>query len=258
MEPPKSKSGQKRSFEKKKSLPAPAMPKKPNVKRNEAKKSDEDMGNSNYSGKQNSKIMFDDEGNTIASNQARKSHKSGGGYQNDSDVATKWYNEFASFNLNEELSEMKDAEILELTNTCKSCFEAEMSQLQRQNPSDAKWLQTALHKGTSKDRANAGALLVQSNPLANLTALEQLVGLAKVSNKTSATAVDVITELFMSALLTPNRKLLSLPLRGADWKALKKNTDVERSTRDRVLAYWHFEAELKEQYFGLWNPLSFR
>lgn len=57
------------------------------------------------------------------------------------------------------------------------------------NPSDAKWLQTALHKGTSKDRANAGALLVQSNPLPNLTALETLVGLAKVSNKTSAMAV---------------------------------------------------------------------
>lgn len=58
-----------------------------------------------------------------------------------------------------------------------------------ENPSDAKWLQTALHKGTSKDRANAGALLVQSNPLANLQSLETLITLAKVSNKTSAGAV---------------------------------------------------------------------
>lgn len=119
-----------------------------------------------------------------------------------------------------------------------------------ENPSDAKWLQTALHKGTSKDRANAGALLVQSNPLANLAALETLITLAKVSNKTSAGAVDIITELFISALLPPSRKLLTLQLRGADWKALRKDEDLEKATRDRVLAYWHFEQELKEHYFG--------
>lgn len=241
------KSGKKRAFEKKKVPLIVSSKTQKKGKRN--KDGNEDVGGGGGGNKKhNSKIMFDDEGNTISAASNKSKPKSG--FKNDSDVAAKWYNEFASFNLNVELVEMKDTEILELTNTCRSCFEAEMSQLQRQNPSDAKWLQTALHKGTSKDRANAGALLVQSNPLANLTALEQLVGLAKVSNKTSATAVDVITELFMSALLAPNRKLLSLPLRGADWKALKKMEDVQKSTKDRVLAYWHFEAELKEQYFG--------
>lgn len=56
----------------------------------------------------------------------------------------------------------------------------------------------------------------------------------------------------MSALLSPNRKLLSIPLRGADWKALKKNNNLEKNVKDRVLATWHFEAELKEQYYGKW------
>lgn len=55
----------------------------------------------------------------------------------------------------------------------------------------------------------------------------------------------------MSALLAPNRKLLSLPLRGADWKALKKNVEIDKCTRDRVMAYWYYESELKEHYFGL-------
>lgn len=55
----------------------------------------------------------------------------------------------------------------------------------------------------------------------------------------------------MSALLAPNRKLVSLPLRGADWKALKKNVDIDKTTKDRIMAYWHFEADLKEQYFGM-------
>lgn len=119
-----------------------------------------------------------------------------------------------------------------------------------ENPTDSKWLEIALHKGTSKDRANAGALLVQTNPLGNLTSLEKLIGLTKISNKTSTEAIGIITELFISALLSPNRKLLSIPLRGADWKALKKNSNIEKSVKDRIFAAWHFEAELKEQYYG--------
>lgn len=58
-----------------------------------------------------------------------------------------------------------------------------------ENPTDVKWLKTALHKGTSKDRANAGALLVQTNPLANLETLETLIGFTKVTNKNSTDTV---------------------------------------------------------------------
>lgn len=57
------------------------------------------------------------------------------------------------------------------------------------NPSDVKWLKTALHKGTSKDRANAGALLVQSNPIANLETIENLIGFTKITNKNSTDTV---------------------------------------------------------------------
>lgn len=124
-----------------------------------------------------------------------------------------------------------------------------------ENPTDSKWLEIALHKGTSKDRANAGALLVQTNPLGNLSSLEKLIGLTKISNKTSAEAIGIITELFISALLSPDRKLLSIPLRGADWKELKKNNNIEKSVKDRILAAWHFEAELKEQYYGAYRTV---
>lgn len=57
------------------------------------------------------------------------------------------------------------------------------------NPSDVKWLKTALHKGTSKDRANAGALLVQSNPIANLETLESLISFTKITNKNCTDSV---------------------------------------------------------------------
>lgn len=113
-----------------------------------------------------------------------------------------------------------------------------------------KWLKTALHKGTSKDRANAGALLVQSNPLANLETLESLISFTKLTNKNSTDSVDVATDLFINALLPPDRKLLSFTLRGADWKALKKDDSVDKTTKDQIYAYWHFENAIKDQYFG--------
>lgn len=88
---------------------------------------------------------------------------------------------------------MKTSEIDELTNLCRKCFESEMPSFEKCNPSDVKWLKTALHKGTSKDRANAGALLVQSNPLANLETLETLITFAKVTNKQSTDSVGKYT-----------------------------------------------------------------
>lgn len=56
--------------------------------------------------------------------------------------------------------------------------------------------------------------------------------------------------MFINALLPPDRKLISYALRGADWKALKKIENIEKSTLDQIHAYWHFETIIKDQYFG--------
>lgn len=61
--------------------------------------------------------------------------------------------------------------------------------------------------------------------------------------------LDIITQLFISGLLPSNRKLLSIQLRGADWKALHKNNDLNKSIKDKIYAYWQYESLLKEQYF---------
>lgn len=61
---------------------------------------------------------------------------------------------------------------------------------------------------------------------------------------------DVATDLFINALLPPDRKLISFSLRGADWKALKKVDTIDKSTKDQIFAYWHFENAIKDQYFG--------
>lgn len=63
--------------------------------------------------------------------------------------------------------------------------------------------------------------------------------------------IDVATDLFINALLPPDRKLLSFSLRGADWKALKKNDTVDKAKKDQIYAYWHVETVIKDQYFGI-------
>lgn len=117
------------------------------------------------------------------------------------------------------------------------------------NPSDSKWLNTALHKGTSKDRANAGALLVQSNPLPNNAALESLITLTKLSNKTNIDVFDCVTDLFINSLLPSHRKLIPLQNRGNDWKVLKAKT-LDKATKDQIYAYWHYENELRDIFHG--------
>lgn len=86
-----------------------------------------------------------------------------------------------------------------------------------------------------------------SNPLGNLEALSTLIGFCKISNKSSNDVIAVLTDLWQEVLLPPNRKLLSIHTRGADWKKLKKQ-GLHKDQARRIYAYWYFENELKDQY----------
>jgi len=57
----------------------------------------------------------------------------------------------------------------------------------------------------------------------------------------------VLTDLWQEVLLPPQRKLLSIHTRGADWKQLKKQ-ELHKDQQRRLYAYWYFENELKDQY----------
>lgn len=90
---------------------------------------------------------------------------------------------------------------------------------------------------------------MQTNPLPNITALESLISLTKLSNKTNIDVFEVVTDLFINSLLPSHRKLIPLQNRGNDWKVLKNKT-LEKSTKDQIYAYWHYENELRDQYHG--------
>ncbi|XP_037933758.1 uncharacterized protein F23B12.7 [Teleopsis dalmanni] len=175
---------------------------------------------------------------------------------NADDPQTKWFNAFPQYASTDEDVDIKDNEQMTLYNMCKSSFDEEMPSYLKRNPSDARWLQTALHKGTAKDRANAGALLVTSNPLANLEALSTLINFTKLSNKSCVEVIGILTDLWKEVLLPPQRKLLSLQMRGADWKTIRKDTLLTKEQQRRIYAYWYFENELKDHYFEFLKNLQ--
>ncbi|KAL1388297.1 hypothetical protein pipiens_003234 [Culex pipiens pipiens] len=216
---------------------------------------------------QNKKIVFTDDGEQREvpvdgekkqkkdKKKQRKQEGTGGVRTNVDELEKRWYEHFDGYNTVGELVELKDGEIAELRKLCRVAFEAECRNLQKNNPSDAKWLMTALEKGTSRDRANAGALLVQTNPLCNLAALEAVVGMVKLSNKGHLDVVEVVSELMLNSIMPAFRKLVAIPLRGADWKNVKKQ-ELGKELRDRIYAYWHFEDALRDIYFSFLNNLS--
>ncbi|XP_036342339.1 CCAAT/enhancer-binding protein zeta-like [Rhagoletis pomonella] len=176
--------------------------------------------------------------------------------KDDADTNKKWFNVYPEYPSSEEVLDMKESEQMELYNLCKNAFEAELTAFSKRDASDARWLQTALRKGTAKDRANAGALLVTSNPLGNLEALSTLIGFTKQSNKASNEVMTILVDLWKKVLLPPHRKLLSLQMRGADWKLVRKNTTLSKDKQRRIYAYWYFENELKDQYFEFLRNLQ--
>lgn len=83
-----------------------------------------------------------------------------------------------------------------------------------------------------------------------MSALDSLIGETKVSNSKSPEVVSILTDLFMNCLLPPTRKLISITLRGTDWKTLKQNQNIDKKEKEKIYAYWHFENDLKDHYFA--------
>uniref|UniRef100_A0A2M4BBP5 Putative caatt-binding transcription factor/60s ribosomal subunit bioproteinsis protein n=1 Tax=Anopheles marajoara TaxID=58244 RepID=A0A2M4BBP5_9DIPT len=174
----------------------------------------------------------------------------------DDEKVKRWYEHFDGYNtVGGEVVELKDPEIQELRKLCRAAFDAECRVRMKDNPSDARWLQSAIEKGTSRDRASSGALLVQSNPFCNLAALETVIGMVKPSNKGHLDVVEVLTELMLKSLLPSSRKLIPIPLRGADWRNVQRQ-ELSKSIREPLLAHWHFEDQLRELYFNFLTNLS--
>lgn len=97
--------------------------------------------------------------------------------------------------------------------------------------------------GTSQDKIAANALVVEQNALANLHALDELIGLASKrggAQGAAGHASDALKELFMTVLL-PDRRLVAFDTRPLGSMKPSK-------AGDRQLLLWWVEDCIKRRY----------
>ncbi|CAK1549339.1 unnamed protein product [Leptosia nina] len=113
--------------------------------------------------------------------------------------------------------------------------------------SDYQWAKTLLNKGTIGDRVAAATILIQDNPVHNLTALRNLVNNVKPAKKKDGIIIiDALSELFTADLLIPDVKLRTFdqhPLGHLD-----EMTSGNRQLRRNILKLWYYEDQVKELY----------
>ncbi|CAB3232649.1 unnamed protein product [Arctia plantaginis] len=117
----------------------------------------------------------------------------------------------------------------------------------RSGSSDHQWAKTLLNKGAIGDRVAAATILIQDNPIYNLTALRNLINNVKPAKKKDGIIIiDALSELLVSELLIPDVKLRTLaqhPLGHLD-----EMTSGNKQARRNILKLWYYEDQLKELY----------
>ncbi|GJQ67721.1 hypothetical protein Trydic_g16541 [Trypoxylus dichotomus] len=143
-----------------------------------------------------------------------------------------------------------DEAAITLKQEAKQCIDLEIANFNNKNTknnSDYRWMKMATQKGTVSDKIAASIVLIQDSPITNLDMLRNLVSMVKVGKKKECTVViDTLTELFLTCLLKPNLKLK--PFHQRPLMQLAQISSGNARTRQKYLAYWYFEDQLKEIY----------
>lgn len=117
----------------------------------------------------------------------------------------------------------------------------------RSGSSDHQWAKTLLNKGAIGDRVAAATLLIQDNPVYNLTALRNLINNVKPAKKKDGIVIiDALSELLVSELLIPDVKLRSFDQHPLGH--LEDMTSGNKQAKRNILKLWYYEDQLKELY----------
>ncbi|KAH0549914.1 CCAAT/enhancer-binding protein zeta [Cotesia glomerata] len=166
----------------------------------------------------------------------------------------KWYDEF--------LKETKackhsrsEVEVIKLKEDAKKHLDAETAAFQTKKStvrdSEYNWLKTAVTSGTIADKIGASIIFIQENPKCNLSRLVNLVSQVKGSRHSqSSLLITSLRDLFLSDLLHPQYKLLKFEEQNLDKVVpLNDSTIITRDAQTKkLLSYWYFEDQLREQY----------
>ncbi|KAG5887431.1 hypothetical protein JTB14_024630 [Gonioctena quinquepunctata] len=160
----------------------------------------------------------------------------------------KWYEELEEDPKN--FSKSTEQILIELKDEAKKCHDAEMANYNIKNSktnSNYQWMKTVMSKGTVSDKIAAHIVSIQDNPIANLETIRNLVGMVKVGKKKECVKViETLTELFLSDLLRPGRKLK--PFHQRPLSQLNDLSSGNAVSRRKILSSWYFEDQLKEIY----------
>jgi ribosome biogenesis protein MAK21 len=113
--------------------------------------------------------------------------------------------------------------------------------------SDERWVENTMKRGTLKDRIAAMSVVVSTNPVHKLYALDGLLQMAgccggQTNARMAQMAAEALEDLFLSTLLPPNRKLVPL-----DQRPLYRY-EGRKTMSPRVLLLWRYEEMIKEKF----------
>lgn len=174
----------------------------------------------------------------------------------------KWYEEYKKAE-SATTHKKSEVEVLDLKTEAKKCLDSESTayhlKQSKSHNSEYSWLKTAFSKGTTSDKVAAGIVLVQNSPKHNLNHLTSLISLVKIAKHNQySMVISSLKDLFLNDLLHPKFNLLKFEEQNLDEldnfnKSFEVDDDMNfknRPTlsRNKLLAIWYFEDQLKETY----------
>ncbi|GAB1597894.1 CCAAT/enhancer-binding protein zeta-like [Argonauta hians] len=111
----------------------------------------------------------------------------------------------------------------------------------RKSPSETSWFEKVISSGTLSDKEAAFQLCVTQSPVHNIDALDNLIAMTqKKSRHVNIKASLVLKDLFIKYILPKAKPLLTF--------AQHTDEELNKSNRNKKLALWYFESELKKRF----------
>lgn len=151
------------------------------------------------------------------------------------------------------------ATISKFRNLADSIYRQEVNlfRIAAESNKDEQWVESTMKRGTLKDRIAAMSVVVGTNPVHKLYALDMLLNLAGVSTDGSSSsqtnervasmAAEALTDLFTNQLIPKHRKLVGLESRPFSLYE-EKQGQTKRSISPRILLLWRYEEIMKNKY----------
>lgn len=122
--------------------------------------------------------------------------------------------------------------------------------------SDERWVESTMKRGTLKDRIAAMSVVVSTDPVHKLYALDGLLQLAgcsetnpgQANSRVAQMAAEALADLFLNTLLPTHRKLVMLDQRPLFRYSFDGNKSSKKTLSPRILLLWRYEEMIKAKY----------